>query len=201
MFVQLIISGGILVSEAKITGCLLLGLFHHQRSHLSRFCHSCGSAFPMVHVRFCCQCGAKRLQTWKKEQEQKKSRINININESKRFDWVNIQHQHSSWETAGIKEQDLKTPRVNINKSKRPKRWTLSINIKLRDSRGGHSTSSSKSTLHQDTVRQIQCASETNLPCNLFVVWRCRCRCDLMFVLNSSTRVIRTDRHKDSNRH
>jgi len=30
---------------------------------LARFCHSCGSPFPMPHVRFCCQCGTKRLQS------------------------------------------------------------------------------------------------------------------------------------------
>ena len=28
---------------------------------LARFCHECGSPFPGVHVRFCCDCGVRRL--------------------------------------------------------------------------------------------------------------------------------------------
>jgi len=30
-------------------------------SALARFCHECGNPFPMAHVRFCCECGVKRL--------------------------------------------------------------------------------------------------------------------------------------------
>jgi len=32
-----------------------------QQSALARFCHECGNPFPMPHVRFCCECGVKRL--------------------------------------------------------------------------------------------------------------------------------------------
>lgn len=28
---------------------------------LARFCHECGNPFPMPHVRFCCECGVKRM--------------------------------------------------------------------------------------------------------------------------------------------
>jgi len=28
---------------------------------MARFCHECGNPFPMAHVRFCCECGVKRL--------------------------------------------------------------------------------------------------------------------------------------------
>ena len=42
---------------------------------LSRFCHSCGSPFPMAHVRFCCQCGTKRLQSWLRQQEPSKENL------------------------------------------------------------------------------------------------------------------------------
>ena len=28
---------------------------------LARFCHECGSPFPGLHVRFCCDCGVRRL--------------------------------------------------------------------------------------------------------------------------------------------
>ena len=30
-------------------------------SKVSKFCHSCGNSFPEVDVRFCCECGVKRL--------------------------------------------------------------------------------------------------------------------------------------------
>ena len=35
----------------------------NQMSALARFCHGCGNPFPMPHVRFCCECGMRRLYT------------------------------------------------------------------------------------------------------------------------------------------
>ena len=37
------------------------GQQQQQQSALARFCHECGNPFPMPHVRFCCECGVKRL--------------------------------------------------------------------------------------------------------------------------------------------
>eukprot|EP00090_Calanus_glacialis_P046676 TRINITY_DN9282_c0_g1_i1.p1 TRINITY_DN9282_c0_g1~~TRINITY_DN9282_c0_g1_i1.p1 ORF type:complete len:677 (+),score=131.32 TRINITY_DN9282_c0_g1_i1:45-2075(+) len=33
----------------------------HRQETMARFCHECGNPFPMAHVRFCCECGVKRL--------------------------------------------------------------------------------------------------------------------------------------------
>ena len=33
-------------------------------SKVAKFCHVCGNAFPMPDIRFCCECGVKRLGVW-----------------------------------------------------------------------------------------------------------------------------------------
>jgi hypothetical protein len=30
-------------------------------SKVAKFCHVCGNSFPVVDIRFCCECGVKRL--------------------------------------------------------------------------------------------------------------------------------------------
>lgn len=30
-------------------------------SAVSKFCHECGSKFPVTQARFCCECGTKRM--------------------------------------------------------------------------------------------------------------------------------------------
>lgn len=32
-----------------------------QNSHAARFCHECGSKYPVLAAKFCCHCGVRRL--------------------------------------------------------------------------------------------------------------------------------------------
>ena len=31
---------------------------------VARFCHECGNPFALPDIRFCCECGVKRLYCW-----------------------------------------------------------------------------------------------------------------------------------------
>ncbi|XP_075211041.1 uncharacterized protein LOC142318340 isoform X2 [Lycorma delicatula] len=49
---QLIASGG---TEGSFTSAA------SQNSHAARFCHECGSKYPVLAAKFCCHCGVRRL--------------------------------------------------------------------------------------------------------------------------------------------